>query len=98
MKNTIIRFTNMKAVRFGNGIKELRQRRKLLPKQLAEKVGIDDNYLQRLEEGYVPEVDFETLENIARALGVCERGKLTPEQLINYFMDVTKEDQQPMLI
>ena len=98
MKSIRIRFTNMKGRRVGKGISELRQQRKLSPKQLAERVGIDDNYLQRLEEGYVPEVDFETLENIARALGVCERGKLTPEQLINYFMDATKEDQQPILI
>ena len=98
MKNIVIKFTNMKAVRVGKGIKEFRQRCNLLPKQLAEKVGITESYLCRLEEGYAPEVESATLENIAQALRVCERGTLTYEQLINLFLDVTKKDDHPMLI
>ena len=98
MRNTMIRFKNMKAVRVGKGIKELRQRSNLSPRQLADKCGLTQSYLNRLEEGYELEVEFVTLENIARVLRVCERGKLTPEQLVDYFMNVTKEDQQPILI
>lgn len=89
-KKRIIKFTNTKAVRVGKGIKALRHRYNLSRKQLADKVGIADSYLCRLEEGCEPEVYRETLEDIAEAVGVCKRGMLTNEQLINLFLYANK--------
>lgn len=89
-KRRIIKFTNTKQIRVGKGIKALRQRANLLPKQLADKVGINESYLYCLEEGYEPEVDRTTLEDIAQVVGVCKRGALTDEQLINLFLYANK--------
>jgi len=98
MKNVLIRLTNMKKVRLGRGIAEFRQRVNLSQRQLAEKVGVTEPYLSRLEEGCVDEFESATLEKIALALGVCKRGTLTSyEQLVDLFLDVSK-DERPMLI
>ena len=98
MKNTVIRFRNMKAVRVGKGIKELRRRSNLSAKQLADKCRITESHLNRLEDGCELEVELVTLENIAEAVGVYWRGTLTPEEVINQFLDVGKEHDQPLLI
>lgn len=97
MKNRTIRLRNMKAARLGKGVEERRQLANLSRKQLAEKVGIDEGYLCRLEEGYILELESVTLENIAQAVGVCGRGTLTYEQLVNLFLYVPKDDR-PILI
>lgn len=100
MKNIIIRLRNMKAVRLGKGIEESRQIAKLSRKQLAEKVGITESDLCRLEEGYVSDLDngtIEVLENIAQVVGLCKRGKPTVEELVNLFLYLPKDDR-PILI
>ena len=102
MRNTVIRFRNMKAVRVGKGIKELRrQQSNLSSKQLADKCGITESYLNRLEEGFELEVESATLEKIAQALGICGRGTLPYEQLVDQFLYIAKcvaKDDQVMLI
>lgn len=98
MKNVLIRLTNMKKVRLGRNITELRQRANLSQGQLAEKVGVTEPYLSRLEEGCVNGLESAMLEKIASALGVCKRGTLTSyEQLVNLLLDIYK-DERPMLI
>ena len=86
MRNIVIRLRNMKAVRIGQSIKELRQQSSLSTKQLADKCRITESYLNRLEEGCELEVESTTLEKIAQAVGVCKRGAYTYEELVNLFL------------
>ena len=99
MKNMVIKFTNMKAVRVGKGVRELRQQASLLPKQLAATVGITESHLYSLEEGYVSEVQSKTLEDIAEAVGVRMRGTSTYDDLVNLFLyySVGKDDTATLI-
>jgi len=97
MKNVVIRFRNMKAVRVGKGIRKLRQQSNLSPKQLADKCGITESCLNRLEDGCELEVESATLEKIAQALGVCGRGTLSYEQLVDLFLYVAKDERVTLI-
>ena len=98
MRNTVIRFRNMKAVRVGKRNKERRrQQSHLSSKQLADKCGITESYLNRLEEGCELEVESATLEKIAQALGVCGRGTLSYEQLVDLFLYVAKDERVTLI-
>jgi len=92
-KKSVIKFTNTKAVRVGKGIKALRTRRNMTLQQVAEAVGVSPNYLDRLEEGYEPEVARWILEGISEAVGVYERGgsNLTDEKLVDIFLYAAPE-------
>lgn len=96
MQNKYIKLTNMKSVRVGRGITALRQRVNLSRKQLADKVKIEESFLTRLEEGYVSEFDVSILEKLANVL-VGMRGKPTPEDLVNLFLYVPKEEPTLMI-
>lgn len=97
-KKRVIKFTNTKMGRAGKGIETLRERANLSRKQLADEVGISENYLTLLEEGHELEVQREVFENIAQTVGVCKRGNaLSDEQLINLFLYANKCDP-PRLI
>lgn len=86
-KKRVIKFTNTKQVRVGKGIKALRNQINMSLEQLAEEVGISMHDLDRLEEGYEPEVERWILESIARTVRVCKRGnKLTDEKLVDIFL------------
>lgn len=95
----IIKFTNTKATRVGKGIKMFRMSRLGMSiEQFADEVGIDPSYLNRLEDGYEPEVEMGILELIANTVGVCKRGNgLSADQLVNLFLYATKDDP-PVLI
>jgi transcriptional regulator with XRE-family HTH domain len=92
-----IRFTNSKATRVGKGIKALRERAGLSRKELAKKIGVGEQYIGLLEEGHEPEIERQTLEDIAEAVGVCRRGTLTDEQLINLFLYANKCEPPKLL-
>lgn len=49
-------------------IKTLRKKRCLTQEQLAEKVGIEYKYLQRIEGKNPPNIRLETIEKFAKAL------------------------------
>ena len=86
-KKRVIKFTNTKAIRVGKGIKLLRERFNLSPKQLAEKTRVTENYLNLVEEGHEPEIERGILETIAQAVGFGKRGNaFTDEQLVNLFL------------
>ncbi|GFK94767.1 putative diguanylate cyclase YdaM [Fundidesulfovibrio magnetotacticus] len=55
--------------RFGNRLRNLRQQAGLTQVQLAERVGLSDRYLGRVERGMVSP-SFECIERMAQALGV----------------------------
>jgi len=97
LRNTLIRLTNMKSVRFGKGLFERRQIACLSQKQLATEVGVTETYLHRLEEGYVSEFEGELLIKIARSLGISMRGTPNLDDLINQFLYVPTNDR-PQLI
>jgi len=91
-KKRIIKFTNTKAVRVGKGIRALRNRINMSLERLAEVVGISRHYLNRLEEGYEPEVERWILESIAQTVRVCKRGnKLTDDKLVDIFLCAASE-------
>ncbi len=85
-----IKLTNMKSTRVGRGIAKYRVRNQLTQKQLAEKLQIDESFLVRIEEGYEPEIDYGIFRNLAGIL-VGTRGKPSPEDLINIFLNVPEE-------
>ena len=70
---------------FGKRIKELRERKKLTPERLAEKVGLDLQTISRIETGYYF-TSFENLEKLANALDV------TMADLFNFGHLKTKEE------
>jgi len=92
MKNITIKFTNMKATRVGKGISMRRERVNMSLPQLSEKSKISESKLYRLEEGYEPQVESKDLERIATALGRRGRGKLTIDDLVNFFMCVPENE------
>jgi transcriptional regulator with XRE-family HTH domain len=96
MQNKYIKLTNMKSVRMGKNITTLRNRNGLSIKQLAEKAKIEEFFLTRLEEGYESEFDASILERLANVL-VGMRGKPTPEDLVNVFLDVPPEEPTLMI-
>lgn len=57
-------------LRLGKRIRELRKKRGLSQEKLAEKAGITLRHFARLESSRPPAVAFDTLDAIARALGV----------------------------
>lgn len=104
-KKKSIKFINMQARRVGKGIRILRESVGFTSKQVAEKVGITDIYLNRLEDGLEPEVDRETLEKVVQTLGVYSRGNIyTNDDIINIFLHYsstsyyTRRDDEPRLI
>ena len=86
-RKKILKFTNMEARRVGKGIKTLRKRVPMSVQQLADAVGISSGFLDRLEEGYIPEVERWILESISQTVGVRKRGNgLTDERLLDIFL------------
>ena len=53
---------------FGEKIRELRKRKRLSQRDLAEKVGIDFTYLSKIENNKVPPPSNKVISKIARAL------------------------------
>ncbi len=91
-KKRVIKFINMEAPRVGRGIRVLRGRANMSLAQLAEAVGIEERYLNYLEEGHEPEVERWILESIAQNVRVSKRGNgLTNEQLVNIFLYASSE-------
>lgn len=93
-----IEFKNMEARRVGKSIRTFRNRMKKSLEQFAKLIGIEVEYLNRLEEGYEPIVDLQILEAILQKVGVAKRGnKLTNKQIIDIFLYATQE-QPPRLL
>jgi len=59
-------------------IKAIRKKTGLTQEQLAEEIGIEYKYLQRIEGKNPPNIRVETIEQIAKAL------KTTPSKLLNF--------------
>jgi len=57
-------------LKFGNNLRELREKRKLTQDKLAELAGIDYKYIQRMEGKNPPNVKIETIARLARSLKV----------------------------
>jgi len=77
----------MQAIRVGKGITTLRNRSNMSLQKLSDLVGIDMEYLIRLEEGCEPKVERCILEKIAQAVGVHKRGSsLTNDKLLDIFL------------
>lgn len=69
MKSTI-------KLKFGEKLKVLRQKRNLTQEQLANTMGIDYKYLQKIEGKNPPNIKIETIERFAKAL------KVRPSELL----------------
>jgi len=78
----------MEARRVGSGIRELRLHRGSSLEQFACMINITSVYLDRLEEGYEPEVERVVLERILGVGGVRCR-YYTNEDLINIFLCIS---------
>lgn len=57
-------------IKLGRRIKELRAKKKMTQEELAGAAEIDYKYLQTIEGKNPPNAKIETLEKIAKALGV----------------------------
>jgi transcriptional regulator with XRE-family HTH domain len=84
----VIKFTNMQPRRVGSGIREIRLRRGLSLEEFACVTDLLPDYLDRLEEGYEPEVERAVLERI------LEKGRVrcryyTDEDIINVFLCIS---------
>lgn len=88
----------MEARRVGKGIRTLRNLVPMSVQQLAEAVGISSGYLDRLEEGFIPEVERWILESISQAVGVRKRGNgLTDARLLDIFLCSASIDPPKLL-
>ena len=56
--------------KFAKNLKFFREKAGLTQVQLAEELGINPRYVQQLEGKNVPNVRLNTIEQIARALGI----------------------------
>lgn len=83
-----IKFINMEARRVGSGIRELRLRRGQSLEEFARMASIPSEYLDRLEEGYEPEVERAVLVRILEA-GEVRCRYYTNEDLINIFLCIS---------
>ena len=92
-----IKFINMEARRVGSGIRELRLRRGSSLEQFACMTKIPSDYLDRLEEGYEPEVERVVLERILEVGGVRCR-YYTDEDLINILLCISPRNPPEKLI
>ncbi len=57
-------------------LREARERAGLTQVELAEASGIPQSTISRLETGYTRAVDLDTLDRLARALGLKSAGRL----------------------
>lgn len=62
---------------FGDKIRELRKRKRLSQRDLAEKVGIDFTYLSKIENNKVPPPSSEVIRKLSRELESDLEGLLT---------------------
>jgi len=83
-----IKFMNMEARRVGGGIRELRLRRGLSLEEFACMIDIPFDYLDRLEEGYEPEVERTVLERILE-VGRVRCRYYTDEDIVNIFLCIS---------
>jgi transcriptional regulator with XRE-family HTH domain len=83
-----IKFMNMEARRIGGAIRELRLRRDSSLEEFACMTDLPSDYLDRLEEGYEPEVERAVLERILEVGGVRCR-YYTDEDIINIFLCIS---------
>ena len=65
-------------IKLGRRIKKLREEAKLTQEKLAMQVGIDYKYLQKIEGKTPPAIRIDTIEKIAKALGI------TPSKLLDF--------------
>ena len=79
----------------GEKIKELREKKGMNQKQVAEASGITQATISRIEKGKVKQLKSEALKRLAEALGttvdylVDRKENLTPEELANVDENVT---------
>jgi len=69
--------TNIR-LKLAEQIKALRNKRGLTQEQLAEKIGIEYKYLQRIEGKNPPNIRLETIESLAKALNT------SPSKLLKF--------------
>ncbi len=55
-------------IKFGNKIKEVRQKRGMTQEELAEAIKTSYKYIQRIEGKTPPDIRLSTIERIAKAL------------------------------
>ena len=65
-------------LKFARRLKALRKRLHLTQEQMAERLGMDNRYYQRLESNKPGAVKIDTIGKIAKALN------LTPSKLLNF--------------
>ena len=92
-----IKFINMEARRVGSGIRELRLRRGRSLEEFARMTNIPSDYLDRLEEGYEPEVERAVLARILE-LGEVRCRYYADEDLINIFLCISPRNPPEKLI
>lgn len=71
---------------FGLRIRELRKRKRLSQRDLAEKVGIDFTYLSKIENNKVPPPSDEVIRKLAREL------EADPEELLTLAGKVSQKE------
>lgn len=57
-------------LKFGKNLRALREKRGLTQEKLAELVGIDYKYIQKIEGKNPPNIKLETIEKLAKTLKV----------------------------
>lgn len=99
MSEMAIKFTNMKSVRVGRGLRARREYAGRSLEQFSREVGITESYLRRLEEGCEPEVLGKVLVKAAQVLGMRGRGRETAmvEQAVNFFLYVPSPEPQTLI-